>query len=74
MNGRRTVGDIIAAVETEHGLTGRDAVTGIVQRDLPTLISGGLVDVTVRASGRNDPCPVGPARKYKRCHGAATPA
>ena len=73
MNGRRTLSEIVAAVQREHGLPDAAALTGIVQRDLPTLISGGMVDVTVKAAGRNDPCPCGSGKKYKRCHGAATP-
>ena len=73
MNGRRPLSEIIAAVQREHGLPDAAALTGIVQRDLPTLISGGMVDVTVKAAGRNDPCPCGSGKKYKRCHGAATP-
>ena len=73
MNGRRTLSEIVAAVQSEHGLPDAAALTGIVQRDLPTLISGGMVNVTVQTAGRNDPCPCGSGKKYKRCHGAATP-
>jgi uncharacterized protein len=25
------------------------------------------------AAGRNDPCPCGSGRKFKRCHGSAAP-
>jgi len=71
MNGRRTVAEIIAAVQAEHGLQDGAALTGIVQRDLPTLIGGGMVDVTVQSTGRNEPCPCGSGKKYKRCHGGA---
>ena len=71
MDGRRTVGEIIAAVQAEHGLRDGAALTGIVQRDLPTLIGGGMVDVTVQSTGRNEPCPCGSGKKYKRCHGVA---
>ncbi len=71
MNGRRTVGEIITAVQAEHGLQDGAALTGIVQRDLPTLIGGGMVDVTVQSTGRNEPCPCGSGKKYKRCHGGA---
>ncbi|MDE2639230.1 MAG: tryptophan 7-halogenase, partial [Chloroflexota bacterium] len=71
MDGRRTVGEIIAAVQAEHGLQDGAALTGIVQRDLPTLIGGGMLDVTVQSTGRNEPCPCGSGKKYKRCHGGA---
>ena len=71
MNGRRTVAEIIAAVQAGHGLHDGAALTGIVQRDLPTLIGGGMVDVTVQSTGRNEPCPCGSGKKYKRCHGGA---
>ncbi len=71
MDGRRTVGEIIAAVQAEHGLRDGSALTGIVQRDLPALIGGGMVDVSVQATGRNEPCPCGSGKKYKRCHGVA---
>ena len=73
MNGRRTVGDIIAVVAAENSVEA-GSVQGLVQRDLPALIGGGLVDITVQPTGRNDPCPCGSGKKFKRCHGAATPA
>ncbi len=33
-------------------------------------IAGGNVAVLTRKVGRNDPCPCGSGKKYKRCHGA----
>jgi preprotein translocase subunit SecA len=38
--------------------TGGDDVVKTVRRDEPKV-------------GRNDPCPCGSGRKYKKCHGAA---
>jgi preprotein translocase subunit SecA len=34
--------------------------------------AGGRVAAT-RKVGRNDPCPCGSGKKYKRCHGAGVP-
>lgn len=70
MNGRTTVGDIIAAVNAEHQLDHPDGLRRIVERDLPALIGAGLVDAHLQTAGRNDPCPCGSGKKYKRCHGA----
>ena len=70
MDGRRTLGEVIDAVDAENALSGAARLRRIVERDLPTLIDAGLVDVAVRATGRNQPCPCGSGRKYKRCHGA----
>ena len=70
MNGRAALGDIIAAVNAEHGLGNADGLRRIVERDLPTLIGAGLIEVAVPAVGRNEQCPCGSGKKYKRCHGA----
>ena len=70
MDGRRTLGEVIDAVDAENALSGAARLRRIVERDLPTLIDAGLVDVAVRATGRNQPCPCGSGKKYKRCHGA----
>ena len=70
MDGRRTLGEVIDAVDAENALSGAERLRRIVERDLPTLIDAGLVDVGVRAAGRNQPCPCGSGKKYKRCHGA----
>ena len=70
MDGRRTLGEVIDAVDAENALSGAARLRRIVERDLPTLIDAGLVDVGVRAAGRNQPCPCGSGKKYKRCHGA----
>jgi preprotein translocase subunit SecA len=34
-----------------------------------TDLEGGVIDATGGKPGRNDPCPCGSGRKYKRCHG-----
>ena len=70
MDGRATLSEIIDAVNAEHNLRGAERLTEIVQRDLPTLIGAGLIDVNTPAVGRNQPCPCGSGKKYKRCHGA----
>ena len=69
MNGRRSLGDVIGTVNAEHRLRGAQRLTRIIERDLPPLINAGLVDVTVQSVGRNEPCPCGSGKKYKRCHG-----
>ncbi len=70
MNGRRSLGDVIGTVNAEHRLRGAQRLTRIIERDLPPLINAGLVDVTVQLVGRNESCPCGSGKKYKRCHGA----
>ena len=69
MNGRTSLGDIVATVNRQHNLRGEQGLRTIIERDLPPLIEAGLVDVTTRNVGRNDPCPCGSGKKYKRCHG-----
>ena len=49
-------GQLVHAVG--DGVTGDDAVVKTVRRDEPKV-------------GRNDPCPCGSGKKYKKCHGAA---
>jgi preprotein translocase subunit SecA len=34
-----------------------------------TDLGDGVIDATGGKPGRNDPCPCGSGRKYKRCHG-----
>lgn len=70
MDGRATLNEIINTVNTEHNLRGAERLTQILQRDLPTLIGAGLIDVNTPTVGRNHPCPCGSGKKYKRCHGA----
>ncbi len=41
----------------------------VVSSEGGTDLGGGLVDATGGKPGRNDPCPCGSGRKYKRCHG-----
>ena len=69
MNGRASLGEIVATVNRQHNLRGEQGLRKIMERDLPPLINAGLIDVTTRAVGRNDPCPCGSGKKYKRCHG-----
>ena len=69
MNGRTTLGDILAAVNRQHNLRGEQGLRKIIERDLPPLINAGLIDVATSTVGRNDPCPCGSGKKYKRCHG-----
>ena len=70
MDGRMPLSEIINAVNAEHNLRGAERLTEIIQRDLPTLIGAGLIDVNTPTVGRNQPCPCGSGKKYKRCHGA----
>ena len=70
MNGRAPLNEIINAINAEHNLRGVERLTEIIQRDLPALIGAGLIDVNTPTVGRNQPCPCGSGKKYKRCHGA----
>ncbi|MDE2989367.1 MAG: tryptophan 7-halogenase [Chloroflexota bacterium] len=69
MNGRTTLGDIVATVNRQHNLRGEQGLRKIIERDLPPLINAGLIDVATSTVGRNDACPCGSGKKYKRCHG-----
>jgi preprotein translocase subunit SecA len=41
------------------------------QRVAPLSTGGPVKQATSDKVGRNDPCPCGSGKKYKRCHGAA---
>ncbi len=69
MNGRASLGEIVSTVNRQHNLRGEEGLRKIMERDLPPLINAGLVDLATQAVGRNDPCPCGSGKKYKRCHG-----
>ncbi|MYE07040.1 MAG: FAD-dependent oxidoreductase [Chloroflexi bacterium] len=69
MDGRTSLGEIVAIVNRQHNLRGEQGLRKIMERDLPPLINAGLIDVATHAVGRNDPCPCGSGKKYKRCHG-----
>ena len=69
MNGRTPLGEIVTTVNRQHNLRDEQGLRTIIERDLPPLINAGLVDVSTPTAGRNDPCPCGSGKKYKRCHG-----
>ncbi len=46
-----------------------DGDGAVVSSQGGTDLGDGLVDATGGKPGRNDPCPCGSGRKYKRCHG-----
>jgi len=46
-----------------------DGEGGVVVQEGGTPLGDGLVDATGGEPGRNDACPCGSGRKYKRCHG-----
>jgi preprotein translocase subunit SecA len=46
-----------------------DGEGGVVTSTGGTDLGGGVVDATGGEPRRNDPCPCGSGRKYKRCHG-----
>jgi len=73
MNGSRALAEVIRDVDRQHGLRGSGRLQRIIERDLPPLITAGLIDASAPAAGRtvgrNDPCPCGSGKKYKRCHG-----
>ena len=69
MNGRTLLGEIISTVNLQHNLGDERGLRQIMERDLPGLINAGLINVATQAVGRNDTCPCGSGKKYKRCHG-----
>jgi preprotein translocase subunit SecA len=46
-----------------------DGDGAVVSEGGGTDLGDGLIDATGGKPGRNDPCPCGSGRKYKRCHG-----
>ena len=81
MNGRVPLAEVVSTVNRLNNLGDERGLRRIIARDLPPLIDAGLVDITPgktsgtapgraeRNVGRNDPCPCGSGKKYKRCHG-----
>ena len=49
MNGRASLGAIVAKVNRQHNLRSEQGLRKIMERDLPPLINAGLIDVTTRA-------------------------
>lgn len=66
----RPVEDAAAELSTWHGFT----EAGIAERRKAARFGGSIGRDTVvdphRGIGRNDPCPCGSGRKFKKCHGA----
>jgi preprotein translocase subunit SecA len=46
-----------------------DGDGAVVSAQGGTDLGDGVIDATGGKPGRNDPCPCGSGRKYKRCHG-----
>ena len=53
------------------GLESRPAVRRVQRPQAPAAASRQTAAVGSRKVGRNDPCPCGSGKKYKRCHGVA---
>ena len=71
---RPSLGKSLDAPRPQQGLTyTAPSVDGeggpVVTSGHGTDLGDGLVDATGGKPGRNDPCPCGSGRKYKRCHG-----
>jgi SWIM/SEC-C metal-binding protein len=63
----------VAAIFAKNGWTGAIEVNPDKPEDLTDLqrLEQPLKPTTVKATpGRNDPCPCGSGKKYKKCHGA----
>ena len=69
MDGSTTLGDIVSTVDQRNSVGNARGLRTIVERDLPPLINAGLINLATETVGRNDPCPCGSGRKFKRCHG-----
>ena len=55
MNGRTPLGQIVATVNRQHNLGNEQGLRKIMERDLPPLISAGLIDLAAPTLRRNDP-------------------
>ncbi|MFZ9413264.1 MAG: DUF1186 domain-containing protein [Alphaproteobacteria bacterium] len=66
----RPIEDAVAELSAWHGFT----EAGIAERRKAARLGGSVGRDTVvdpyRGIGRNDPCPCGSGRKFKKCHGA----
>ena len=77
LDGRTPLSAVASRVARAHGLGDGEQLARLAARDLPPLIEAGLVDAVpgsvpaVKSVGRNDPCPCGSGKKYKRCHGGS---
>ncbi len=63
----------VAAILSKNGWVGDITVNPDASEDLSALdrLQNPPAPVTVKATpGRNDPCPCGSGKKYKKCHGA----
>jgi hypothetical protein len=65
---RLAYGSFARATSAALDVTSEDEVTILSSRDSPLFIE--LTAESRSSIGRNDPCPCGSGRKYKRCHGA----
>jgi uncharacterized protein len=85
MMDRLVSGEVLSESDAEHGDTGPETVTYHERLGIVAELPGMLADLhhhriealTPRtplrretAPGRNDPCPCGSGKKYKKCHGA----
>ena len=53
------------------GLESRPAVRRVQRPQVPAVARQSAAATGARKVGRNDPCPCGSGKKYKRCHGVA---
>ena len=69
---RQTITELLKPVITDFAVNGRDgdmiqSSTEVAPKQ-PRIIPSPQQDVFPKV-GRNDPCPCGSGKKYKRCHG-----
>lgn len=65
--------DSLRAIEIAHGKGLAEKLAECIERRGWSDLEGRLFPVRVAKTGRNDPCPCGSGKKYKRCHGMPTP-
>ena len=74
-NGNGSAPEPISLTQNERAQRALAAATGVKAppKNLRTnqpVEGGGRAVVTAQKVGRNDPCPCGSGKKYKKCHGA----
>ena len=69
MDRQRTVGEIIRGLQEGASASRAGVVADTICQDIAFLYRAGVVQLTPPETSRNDACPCGSGRKFKRCHG-----
>jgi preprotein translocase subunit SecA len=62
---------MVARKPAADGLVSPETATGPLAPQAPAPAVGAVAANPYAGAGRNDPCPCGSGKKFKKCHGAA---